>query len=431
MRARGCDLQGTLGMWLAEDLGQVDVMRGRCGCRRLNRRRLVKRGAFVPVDLELPKMVDPDDRCRGCDLRLRRVGRRDIEPPDAQPVEVRDDRQGAADRADGAVERQLAEPGGVRWQAAVLRGVDDSRRHRQVEATPLFGQLRWREVDGHLSTGKLESAVVDRDLDPLASFLQRSVAQSHDMKPGETVGNVRLDLDPDAVEAEDRPGQGPGQHQRRYYTVLYMCVSLVTLHGQRRTLPSNRYRMQLKQTAARSLGWLTSLPFRLNPRIRIEHGLLGNGRLSIRGPGRVLLEADVNAWSHAEVNRLITTRPEAVIRIGRHARLNGCTIVAAERVEVGADCVLGSCEVRDHLPYSESPADRRRPGQAHPVIIEDNVWIGGQVSVLPGVRIGRDSVVGIHAVLFDDVPAGVIVGGNPARVLRRLDLSVSGDNRGQ
>ena len=187
----------------------------------------------------------------------------------------------------------------------------------------------------------------------------------------------------------------------------------------------------MKQTAARALGWLTTLPYRRNPRFRIGAGLLGNGRLRIQGPGRVVLEADVNAWSHAEVNRLITTRPEAIIHIGRHARLNGCTIVAAERVEVGADCVLGSCEVRDHLPYSESPAHRRRPGEAKPIIIEENVWIGGQVSVLPGVRIGRDSVVGIHAVLFDDVPAGVIVGGNPARVLRRLDLSVSGDNRGQ
>lgn len=187
--------------------------------------------------------------------------------------------------------------------------------------------------------------------------------------------------------------------------------------------------MQLKQTAARGLGWLTTLPFRLNARIRIGPGLLGNGRLRIQGPGRVELDADVNAWSHAEVNRLITTRPEAVIHIGRHARLNGCTIIAAGRIDVGADCVLGSCEVRDHLPYSESPAERRRPGQPEPIVIEDNVWIGGQVSVLPGVRIGRDSVVGIHAVVFDDVPAGVIAGGNPARVLRRLDLPVSGDNR--
>ena len=189
--------------------------------------------------------------------------------------------------------------------------------------------------------------------------------------------------------------------------------------------------MDWKQTAARGLGWITTLPYRARTRISIGPRLLGNGRLRISGPGRVVFEADVNAWSHAEVNRLITTRPEAVIHIGRHARLNGCTIVAADRVDVGADCVLGSCEVRDHLPYSESPADRRHPGQAHPVVIEDNVWIGGQVSVLPGVRIGRDAVVGIHAVVFDDVPSGVIVGGNPARVLRRLDSHASGDNRDQ
>ncbi len=189
--------------------------------------------------------------------------------------------------------------------------------------------------------------------------------------------------------------------------------------------------MQWKNAAARALGWITTLPYRLRPRVRIGPGLLGNGRLRISGPGHVVLDANVNAWSHAEVNRLITTRPEAVIHIGRHARLNGCTIIAADRVEVGVDCVLGSCEVFDHLPYSESPVDRRRPGRAQPVVIEDNVWIGGQVSVLPGVRIGRDTVVGIHAVVFDDIPPGVIVGGNPARVLRRLDLRPSGDNRDQ
>jgi acetyltransferase-like isoleucine patch superfamily enzyme len=189
--------------------------------------------------------------------------------------------------------------------------------------------------------------------------------------------------------------------------------------------------MQWKSSAARALGWVTTVPYRFNRNVLLGPGLLGNGRLRISGPGRVEVEADVNAWSHAEVNRLTTTRPEAVIRIGRHARLNGCTIVAADRVEVGADCVLGSCEIRDHLPYSESPLDRRRPGAAQPVVIEDNVWIGGQVSVLPGVRIGRDTVIGIHAVVFDDVPAGVIVGGNPARVLRRLDAGASGDNRDQ
>lgn len=179
--------------------------------------------------------------------------------------------------------------------------------------------------------------------------------------------------------------------------------------------------MNWKVTAARGLGWLTSLPYRVVSRHRIGPRILGNGRLRISGPGSVVLDADVNAWSHAEVNRLITVRPEAIIHIGRNARLNGCTIVAAQRVDVGADCVLGSCEIRDHLPYSESPDHRRTPAAPGPVVIENNVWIGGQVSVLPGVRIGKDSVVGIHAVVFDDVPPGVIVGGNPARVIRPLE----------
>src|SRR5256714_13872587 len=167
--------------------------------------------------------------------------------------------------------------------------------------------------------------------------------------------------------------------------------------------------MQWKDSAARALGWLTSVPYRLGGRVDIGPRLMGNARLRISGPGRVVIEADVNAWSHAEVNRLVTTRPQAVIRIGHGARLNGCTIIAAEEVDVGADCVLGSCEIRDHLPYSEPPAERRLPDQPDPVVIEDNVWVGGQVSVLPGVRIGRDSVVGIPAVLFDDVPPGAIV----------------------
>jgi len=176
-----------------------------------------------------------------------------------------------------------------------------------------------------------------------------------------------------------------------------------------------------KRQIAGVLGLLTTLPYRLpGRRIGLGPGLLGNGRLRIKGPGTVLLDANVNAWSHAEVNQLITTEPAALISIGRNARLNGCTLIAAERIEVGADCVLGSCLIYDHQPYSETPDRRRHNGVRAPVIIEDNVWIGGQAAVMPGVRIGRNSVVGIHAVVFEDVPPDVVVAGNPARVVRSL-----------
>jgi acetyltransferase-like isoleucine patch superfamily enzyme len=179
--------------------------------------------------------------------------------------------------------------------------------------------------------------------------------------------------------------------------------------------------MSWKRRAARGLGVLTTLSYRLGGRVRIGPGLLGNGRLRISGPGTVILDSDVNAWSHAEVNHLRTTRRDAVIRIGRNVRLNGCTLTAAARIEVGADCVLGSCEVRDHEAWPAGVNRDDRSDGARPVIIEDNVWVGGQASVLPGVRIGRNSVVGIHAVVFEDVPPDVIVAGNPARVVRALE----------
>src|SRR5207245_8817389 len=131
----------------------------------------------------------------------------------------------------------------------------------------------------HLAAGKLKAAAVHGDLDALASFLQRPIAEPHDVKPGEPVGDIRLHLDPDAVEAKDRPRQGPCQHRGRYYTILCICVGLFRgSPTQRRTLPGDRRDVQLKPAAARSLGWLSSLPFRLTPRRLLRPRLLGTGR---------------------------------------------------------------------------------------------------------------------------------------------------------
>ncbi|GMA34499.1 hypothetical protein GCM10025876_07030 [Demequina litorisediminis] len=55
---------------------------------------------------------------------------------------------------------------------------------------------------------------------------------------------------------------------------------------------------------------------------------------------------------------------------------------------------------------------------AQPIVIEDNVWLGGGVIVCPGVTIGKDSVVGAGSVVTKDIPPGVVAVGNPARVIR-------------
>jgi maltose O-acetyltransferase len=53
-----------------------------------------------------------------------------------------------------------------------------------------------------------------------------------------------------------------------------------------------------------------------------------------------------------------------------------------------------------------------------PIVIDDDVWIGARVIILPGVHIGTGAVIGAGAVVTKDVPAYAVVGGNPARVIK-------------
>src|ERR1700694_242524 len=175
---------------------------------------------------ELSEVVDTQHRRGGGDPGLSHVANWHVEAPHPEAVEVGDDRQRPTDSAHRTVKCQLAQPGSIVRQATLLTRVDDRRRHRQVETTALFWELRRREVDGHSAAGEFKTAVIDGDLHPLTGFLQRSIAETHDVKPREAIGDIRLHLDPDAIEAEDRPGKGPGEHQSRYYTSLCMCVSL-------------------------------------------------------------------------------------------------------------------------------------------------------------------------------------------------------------
>jgi maltose O-acetyltransferase len=57
---------------------------------------------------------------------------------------------------------------------------------------------------------------------------------------------------------------------------------------------------------------------------------------------------------------------------------------------------------------------------AKPILIEDNVWIGGSAILLPGVRIGKNSVIGAGAVVTRDVPANTLVAGNPAVIIKEI-----------
>jgi acetyltransferase-like isoleucine patch superfamily enzyme len=108
------------------------------------------------------------------------------------------------------------------------------------------------------------------------------------------------------------------------------------------------------------------------------------------------------------------------ISIGEHTFINyGASITAYREVRIGRHCLLGHhLRIIDRNEYGLEQREIAPP--AAPVLIEDHVWIGAHVIILPGVRIGHNSAIGAGSVVTKDVPANCLAVGNPARVLRQM-----------
>jgi acetyltransferase-like isoleucine patch superfamily enzyme len=90
------------------------------------------------------------------------------------------------------------------------------------------------------------------------------------------------------------------------------------------------------------------------------------------------------------------------------------------RVSIATNVTLVADSNPNNSHLCDEPYVRAHLIKAAPVVIEDDVWLGTNVVVLPGVRVGRASIVGAGAVVSRDVAAEVVVAGVPARVIRQL-----------
>lgn len=99
-----------------------------------------------------------------------------------------------------------------------------------------------------------------------------------------------------------------------------------------------------------------------------------------------------------------------------------CTFLDVCEIHIGDNCMLAPGVQIYTATHPLDPVERNSGKEyAKPVIIGDNVWIGGHAIINPGVTIGDNVVVASGAVVTKDVPNNVVVGGNPARIIKEIN----------
>ena len=144
----------------------------------------------------------------------------------------------------------------------------------------------------------------------------------------------------------------------------------------------------------------------------------------IEGNGRIVIGDNVNIGNRCAwiLSPNLYDMPELII--GNNTTINYLTGISVEcRVEIGENCVIaGETQIFDNNSHSTHFENNRKmtKDDVAPIKIEDHVWIGMRSFILKGVTIGRGSVVAACSVVTKDVPPMTLVGGNPAKIIKKI-----------
>lgn len=137
---------------------------------------------------------------------------------------------------------------------------------------------------------------------------------------------------------------------------------------------------------------------------------------------RIIKELFGSTGEKVAINPPFTCDHGDHIHVGENFFANyDCTIMDACDIRIGKNCLLGP-KVSIFSVGHPVDAELRVQGLAiaKKITIGDNVWIGGNSVICPGVNIGNNVVVAAGAVVSKDIPDNVMVGGNPAKIIKRL-----------
>lgn len=110
------------------------------------------------------------------------------------------------------------------------------------------------------------------------------------------------------------------------------------------------------------------------------------------------------------------------IMLGKNVLINHCcTFMDRGGIEIGDECFIAPKVNLVTINHDINPHNRTTT-YCKKIVLEKRVWIGVGATICPGVRIGENSIIEAGAVVTKDVPKNVIVGGNPAKILREIEI---------
>ena len=137
----------------------------------------------------------------------------------------------------------------------------------------------------------------------------------------------------------------------------------------------------------------------------------GNNLHVITAPDR---HVSLSTWQFEEY--------QGHISIGDHCLIcPGVRLDSGSQITIGNNCMFAAGSYVTDSDWHDIYDRTKTVGETKPVTIGDNVWVGDGATICKGVSIGDNSVIGAGALVASDVPANVIVAGNPAKVIKTLD----------
>lgn len=147
----------------------------------------------------------------------------------------------------------------------------------------------------------------------------------------------------------------------------------------------------------------------------------------VQGKGDIILGDDVRFDGKSSVKFAARYSPNPTLKVGSHTGVgHACKFTVGKQISIGDHCRIASGVTMFDAPgHPLDPELRKSDAPAadedvRPILIGNNVWIGSNSVIFPGVVIGDNSVVAMNSCVMMSIPPDTLVGGNPARSMKSL-----------